>query len=234
MSNDRSQPDDLTAIDSLIERAGRTHVIPPREDQSLLDLMREPRVFRRATELLRSKNKEERHRAILCLERIGYVLEDQQTAEVLLQHADRTKDQLEVMTTLDALKNCTPPEPLAAEPLVRLARRPEWQVWHTAVQCLHLAPAGEVEHALLERLDSDAYGLVYVARELRFMSSTQSIRALEDLLGSSTLDVRCFALDSLGERLGAGVLPFARRFSPASSRINGGRKNGSLVSAPPR
>src|SRR6266567_3376316 len=143
MSNDRSQPDDVAAIDSLIERAGRTHVIPPREDQSLLDLLREPRVFRRATELLRSKNQEERHRAILCLERIGYVLEDQQTAEVLLQHADRTKDKLEVMTTLDALKNCTPPEPLAAEPLVRLARRPEWQVWHTAVQCLHLAPAGE-------------------------------------------------------------------------------------------
>src|SRR6266581_270399 len=139
MSNDRSQPDDVTAIDSLIERAGRTHVIPPREDQSLLDLLREPRVFRRATELLRSKNKEERHRAILCLERIGYVLKDQQTAEVLLQHADRTKDKLEVMTTLDALKNCTPPEPLAAEPLMRLVRRPEWQVWHTAVQCLQLA-----------------------------------------------------------------------------------------------
>jgi HEAT repeat protein len=213
MSNDRSQPDGVTAIDSLIERAGRTHVIPHREDQSLLDLLREPRVFRRATELLRSKNKEERHRSILCLERIGYVLKDQQTAEVLLQHADRTKDKLEVMTTLDALKNCTPPQPLAAEPLVRLARRPEWQAWHAAVQCLHLAPAGEVEHALLERLDSDADGLVYVARELRFMSSTQSIKALEDLLGSSTLDVRCVALDSLGERLGAGVLPFARRFA---------------------
>jgi len=86
-----------------------------------------------------------------------------------------------------------------------------------------------VEHALLERLDSDAYGLVYVARELRFMSSTQSIKALEDLLGSSTLDVRCVALDSLGERLGAGVLPFARRFSwPLPGSMVGGKMDRSF------
>ena len=197
-------------LDELIERAGRTHVIPPREEQSLLDLLHQPRVLRRASELLRSTSKEERTRAVLCIERIGYALKDQETAELLLQHADRTQDKLEVMTTLDALKNCTPPRPLPAEPLLRLARRPEWQVWHPAVQCLHLAPGHDVEPALLERLNSDANGLVYVARELRFMSSSRSIQALDDLLGHATLDVRCVALDSLGERLGAGVLPFAR------------------------
>jgi hypothetical protein len=197
-------------LDELIERAGRTHVIPPREDESLLALLRQARVLRRAADLLRSKSKEERTRAVLCIERIGYALKDQETAELLLQHADRTQDKLEVMTTLDALKNCTPPRPLPAEPLLRLARRPEWQVWHAAVQCLHLAPGHDVETALLERLNVDANGLVYVARELRFMSSGQSIKALKDLLGNASLDVRCVALDSLGERLGDGVLPFAR------------------------
>ena len=200
-------------IDQLIERAGQTHVIPPREDRALLELLRAPAVLARAAELLRSKIGEERTRAILCIERIGYALKDQETAELLMRHADTTRNKLEIMTTLDALKNCTPPRPLAAEPLLRLARRREWQVWHGAVQCLHLAAAQEVEPVLLERLTSDAIGLVLVARELRYMSSSESIKALEDLLGNPTLDVRCVALDSLGERLGAGVLPFARRFA---------------------
>jgi len=35
---------------------------------------------------------------------------------------------------------------------------------------------------LLERLDSDRYGAVYVARELRFMTSQASLDALESLL----------------------------------------------------
>lgn len=200
-------------VDDLIAKAGRTHVIPPQEDQALLERLRDPRVLERARELLGSSDGSARSEAILCIERIGYVLHDQETAELLLDHADSTKDRYEVMTTLDALKGCTPPRPLPAEPLVRLVRRPEWQVWQAAVQCLHLANPDAVEPALLERLDADAVGLAYVARELRFMRSAASIEALEKLLGHKTLDVRCIALDSLGESLGEGVVPYARRLA---------------------
>src|SRR5919201_1582562 len=46
----------------------------------------------------------------------------------------------------------------------------------------------------------------YVRRELRYMSSDASREALERLLEHDRLDVRCVALDSLGERLRAGVV----------------------------
>ncbi len=69
--------------------------------------------------------------AILCIERIGYVLRDQQTAELLLGHADSSKDEYEVSTALDALKGCNPPRPLPSEPLLRLARHREWLVWQS-------------------------------------------------------------------------------------------------------
>jgi HEAT repeat protein len=203
----------MSDVDELIAEAGRTHVIPPRENPILLERLRDPAVLARARELLGSKDESVRRRAILCIERIGYVLHDQRTAELLLHHAVNAKDKYEAMSALDALKNCTPPEPLPFEPLLRLARRREWQVWQSAVQCLHLAPADEVEMALLERLDADREGLVYVARELRYMHSPDSIRGLEELLGHESLDVRCIALDSLGERLGPGVLPYARRLA---------------------
>jgi hypothetical protein len=200
-------------VDELISEAGRTHVIPPREDPALLERLRDPEVLGRARELLGSRDPSERGKAILCIERIGYVLHDQETAALLLDHAGSTKDKYEVMKTLDALKGCTPPRPLPAEPLLRLARRPQWQVWQAAVQCLHLADPDDVEPALLERLDADREGLAYVTRELRFMRSAASLEALEKLLGHESLDVRCIALDSLGERLGEGVVPHARRLA---------------------
>lgn len=205
-------------LDELIQRAGRTHVIPPREDPALLERVRDPRVFARSRELLGSNNKDWRTRAILCIERIAYVQHDQESAEVLLRHATTAKDKHEVMTALEALKTCTPPKPLPAEPLVRLARRPEWQVWRPAVECLHLASANEVEPALLERLDADPDGVVYVARELRYMRSPRSIQALERLLEHKTVDVRCVALDSLGERLGPKVVRFARRLAGSTAQ----------------
>jgi hypothetical protein len=207
----------MSDLDELIAEAGRTHVIPPREDPALLERLRDPGVLARARELLQSKDRSERHRAILCIERIGYVVRDQETAELLLGHADSSKDKYEVSTALDALKGCHPPRPLPSEPLVRLAGNREWLVWQSAVRCLHLAVADEVEPALLERLDADREGLVYVAIELRYMHSSESIRVLEQLLGHESLDVRCVALDSLGVRLGAGVLPYARR-------LGGGRQ----------
>jgi HEAT repeat protein len=200
-------------LDQLIQQAGRTHVIPPREDPVLLDRVRDPRVLARSRELLRSNDKDWRTLAILCIERIAYAQHDQESAELLLQHATTAKDKYEVMTALEALKTCTPPQPLPAESLLRLARRTEWQVWHPAVECFHLAPANEVEPALLERLDADPHGVVYVAKELRYMTSARSIQALERLLEHETVDVRCVALDSLGERLGPNVVPFARELA---------------------
>ena len=205
--------DDREEIDELIVAAGKTHVIPPREKPALLERLRDPRVLERAREHLESKDESWRHTAILCLERIGYVLRDQETAELLLAHASVARSKYEVATTLNALHILAPPEPLPAAPLVALVRRKEWQVWHEAVRCLHLAPADEVEAALLERLDADRYGLAYVVFELRFMTSPRSLQALECLLGHESLDVRCIALDSLGERLGAGVLPYARQLA---------------------
>lgn len=172
----------------------------------------------RARELLGSKDKTVRDRAILCLERIGYVLKDQETADALLQHAATAQSRYEIATALDALSRCQPPQPLAAEPLIELVRRPQWLVWQAAVRCLHLARPGEVEPVLLEKLDAEPIGLAYVARELRYMRSKESLIALEDLLGHKTLDVRCVALDSLGDRLGDGVLPFARRLAGGRTR----------------
>jgi HEAT repeat protein len=205
-------------LDQLIDRAGRTHVIPPREDPVILDRLRDPRVFARAHELLNGRDEVWRHRAILCIERIGYVQRDQETAELLLQHAAKTKDRYEAMTTLEALKRCTPPQSLPGRPLLELARRKEWQVWLPAVECLHLAKAEEVESALLERLDANREALVSVARELRYMESRRSIEALEQLLEHENLDVRCVALDSLAERLGQEALRYARRLAARSFR----------------
>jgi hypothetical protein len=45
------------------------------------------RGYRRARELLVSKERAVREQATMCIERIGYVLRDQETAETLLQHA---------------------------------------------------------------------------------------------------------------------------------------------------
>lgn len=203
-------------LDHLIEQAGETHVIPPRENQALLDKLGDPRVLERARQLLDSKDKQSRNRAILCIERIGYVRRDQETAELLLEHAAKTKDKYEVMTTLDALRRCTPPQPLRAAPLVELAGRKEWQVWLPAVECMHLAPPDEVESALLDHLNASPEALVSVANELRYMTSARSIQTLEQLLEHKSLNVRCVALDSLAERLGQRVIPYARRLTSGS------------------
>jgi hypothetical protein len=203
----------MSDLDELIADAGQHHVIPPQEDQTLLERLRDPRVLVRAKELLHSRDKQLRHQSILCIERIGYALHDQETAEVLLHHADTTRDKYEVATTLDGLSNLSSPEPLPPEPLVRLVRRREWLVWQAAVRCLHLAPPDRVEKPLLERMDADRYGLTYVAHELRYMRSGESLLALERLLRHSSLDVRMVSLGSLGARLGPGVVPYARRLA---------------------
>jgi HEAT repeat protein len=200
-------------LDQLIQQAGSTHVIPPTEDPALLDKLRDPRVLARARELLTANDKDWRKRAVLCIERIAYAQHDQETAELLLEHATTARDKYEVMTTLEALKGCTPPRPLPGEPLIRLARNKQWQVWLPAVECLHFAPPEQAEPALLEHLDADPNQLVAVAKELRYMTSSRSLHALEQLLEHKSVDVRCVALDSLGERLGPGVLSFARRLA---------------------
>jgi hypothetical protein len=76
-------------LDALIAEAGRTHVIPPREDPALLERLRDPAVLERARELLGAKGRGVRRRAILCLERIGYVRGDQESAEALLTRGRR-------------------------------------------------------------------------------------------------------------------------------------------------
>ena len=200
-------------LDQLIQEAGRAHVIPPREDPALLDKVRDPRVLARARELLSATDKDWRQRAILCIERIAYAQHDQETAELLLHHATTAKDRYEVMTTLQALRGSTPPRPLPAEPLLRLARNKQWQVWLPAVECLHLGPPDQTEPALLEHLDADHNLLVSVAKELRYMTSSRSLQALEQLLEHKSIDVRCVALDSLGERLGQDVMEFTRRLA---------------------
>jgi hypothetical protein len=205
-------------LDALIEEAGRTHVIAPREDPALLERLRDPAVLERARKLLGAKERETRRRAILCLERVGYVLRDQESAEALLTHARSAHSRDETSTALTALSRLRPPRPLPAEPLIELVRRPEWQVWSAAVQCLHLASAPDVEPALLERVDADPELLPYVARELRFMSSDASLAALERLLGHDRLDVRCIALDSLGERLGHDVVAYARKLGAGNQQ----------------
>jgi HEAT repeats len=205
-------------VDLLISEAGQTHVIPPREDPVLLERLRDPRVLDRARSRPGASDRKARTTAILCLERIGYVLHDQETADLLLQHAATAQDKFEVMTTLDALHKCQPPRPLAAGPLVALARRREWQVWQPAIRCLHLADPTDVEQALLERVGADQHGRVYVAFELRYMSSRASLDALERLVRDPTVDVRCVALDLLGERLGHDVVPFARALAGHSQQ----------------
>jgi hypothetical protein len=216
--HDALATDEFDELDELVREAGETHVIPPRERPALLERLRDPAVLERARTHLDSKDESWRTRGILCLERIAYVLRDQETAELLLAYATRARSKYEASTALTALHRCTPPEPLDAGTLVELVRRREWLVWHEAVRCLHLAVPEEVEPALLERLDADRYGLGYVAFELRFMRSPRSLRALESLLDHESVDVRCTALSSLGERLGPGVLPYARRFA-ASRRL---------------
>lgn len=102
---------------------------------------------------------------------------------------------------------------MQSAPLIALARRKEWQIWQQAIRCLHLGRFEEVEDALLERMNANRYRLADVAFELRYFRSQKSLEALEYLLGHEALDVRCIALDSLGERLGRGVLPYARRLA---------------------
>jgi hypothetical protein len=122
-------------------------------------------VLERARVLLGAKEQDARRRAILCLGRIGYARRDQESAEALLAHARTSRSKDETATAPTALSRLTPPRPLPAEPLVELVRRPECQVWSTAVQCLHLANAPDVEPALLERVDADPEVLPYVARK---------------------------------------------------------------------
>jgi hypothetical protein len=124
-------------LDELIVAAGKTHVIPPREKPALLERLRDPRVLERAREHLESKDESWRNTAILCLERIGYVLRDQETATLLLAHASAARSKYEVATTLNALHILSPPRtppggaarrardvPLMAERLKWLVRSP--------------------------------------------------------------------------------------------------------------
>jgi hypothetical protein len=205
-------------VDALITAAGKTYVMPGFEDPSLLERLRDPHVLERAEELLTAADEDTRHRAILCIGRIGYVLDDQDTAELLLRHAAaHTRKASEALVALDALQALHPPRELPAEPLVRLARRPEWSAWHAAVRCLHLTDAGAAEMVLLERVaaidtmgPTDRLGMIDVAFELRFLTTPTSLQALESLLSQPSEELPCVALDSLGERLGAQVLPHAR------------------------
>jgi hypothetical protein len=50
------------------------------------------------------------------------------------------------------------------------------------------------------------------------MSSDASLAALERLLEHDRLDVRCVVLDSLGERLGPGVVPYARKLGAGNQQ----------------
>jgi hypothetical protein len=67
-------------------------------------------------------------------------------------------------------------------------------------------------------VDAEPELLPYVARELRYFSSDASLEALERLLEHDRLDVRCVALDSLGERLGPGVVPYARKLGAGNQQ----------------
>ena len=70
-----------------------------------------------------------------------------------------------------------------------------------------------MERALLDRMDADRYGLVYVANALGYMRSEESILALESLLRHASVEVRCVSLGSLGVRLGSGVVEYARQLA---------------------
>jgi hypothetical protein len=209
-------PCGLDELDGLLWQAGRTHVIPHREDPDLLERLRDPRALARAQELLASDDPHVRRWAILAIERIGFALGDQETAEALLRHAASAKaqDEVAVALALAALQRLAPPRPLPGEPLARLIRDPRWRVWHEAMRCAHLASADDVEPAVLERLDENRYGLVYVAYELRYFSSEESLRAIERLFEETPdLDVRTVAFQSLAERLGPQALPYARQLA---------------------
>ena len=207
-------PSGLDELDGLLWQAGRTHVIPPQEDPALLERLEDPRALARAKELLESGDAHVRGWAILAVERIGYALGDQDTAETLLAHAASARNKEEVARALSALQRLSPPEPLSGAALVPLIRHPHWSVWHEALRCVRLVPPAEVEPAVLERLDADRYGLVYVAYALRYLESKPSLRALELLLRDvPVVDVRTVAFASLAERLGAAALPYARRLA---------------------
>jgi hypothetical protein len=207
-------PSGLDELDGLLWQAGRTHVIPHREDPDLLERLRDPRALARARELLASSDPHVRDWAIVAIERIGFALGDQETAELLLRQASSAKGTDEVAVALEALERLTPPRPLLGKPLAELIRDPRWRVWHQAVRCAHLAPADDVEPALLERLNADRYGLVYVAYELRYLRSDESLQALDRLFEEAPdLDVRTSAFQSLAARLGRRALPYARQLA---------------------
>lgn len=198
-------------LDALIEAAGVTHVIPHREDPAVLEQLRDPRVLARARELLAGRDKSRRGQAILCIERIGYVLRDHETAELLLDFAWRTKDKYERYTALLALAHCTPPAPVPSVPLLDLVRH-DRRALPAAIDCLHLARHEDVEPVLLSlAADADPMVLVHVARALRHMRSDASLAALEGLLEHASTDVPSVALTSIASRLGPGVLPYARQ-----------------------
>lgn len=198
-------------LDSLIEQAGGTHVIPHREDPAVLEQLRDPRVLARARSLLTARDETSRHAAILCIERIGYVLRDQETAELLLDFAYRTRDRYERDAALLGLASLTPPRPVPAAPLLDLVRR-GGRPSPPAIGCLHLAPADEVEPLLLGLADdADPIVPIYVARQLGRLVSEDSLAALVRLLEHRGADVRGVALVALARRLGPAVLPHARR-----------------------
>jgi hypothetical protein len=73
-----------------------------------------------------------------------------------------------------------------------------------------------VEPAVLERLDADKYGLVYVAHALRHLTSDASLRALEQIFGEAPdMDTRTVSFWSLAHRLGSGALSYARELAGA-------------------
>ncbi|MCZ7684589.1 MAG: hypothetical protein M5U28_39790 [Sandaracinaceae bacterium] len=75
----------------------------------MLERLRDPRVLVRAKELVGPPEQKGRHAAILCIERIGYALRDQESAEILLTIAARSQTPYEVGTALAGLARCTPP-----------------------------------------------------------------------------------------------------------------------------
>jgi hypothetical protein len=204
-------PSGLDELDGFLWQAGRHHVIAPREDAAVLEQLREPRMLERARELL---GKEEW--AIIALERIGYARRDQETAELLLDFAANAKKKDDAGTALGGLRNLSPPSPLSGQQLAGLIRHPDWHVWHEALRCVHLVPPDDVEPAVLDRLDADKYGLVYVALALRHLTSDASLNALEHVFAEAPdMDTRTVSFWSLAHRLGSGALPYAHELAGA-------------------
>src|SRR5690349_16891378 len=132
-------------LDALIAEAGQTHVIRHREDPAVLERLRDPAVLARAKLFLGSKDKPRRNQAILCIERIGFVLQDQDTAVTLLYFAAGSKDKYEIHTALNALASCKPPRPIPAAPLLDLLARAKPLFCSNIVDCMPLAPHDEIE-----------------------------------------------------------------------------------------